>query len=163
MPAAMARPRINKRDVVLHERLQEAYDEGRLIVHTDFVRLNRTDSPVFSPWMNTLPLLLLLSLSLIALLWAGLLVGTVALVFAVLIYILAVRPWTAQAVHQRAVALMMRDCHAMMRLWAHGGIVLQLAADRRVGCVAPDGDWRAFISRYFTEKTSGAGAGLSIA
>jgi hypothetical protein len=154
--------KINKRDVVLHERLQDAYDEGRLIVHTDFMRLNRTDSPVFSPWMNTLPLLTLLTIALLVLFLGGLLPGTVALVFAVLIYALAIRPWTAQTVHRRAVALMMRDAGAWVRLWHHGGIVLQLAADRRVGCVAPEGDWRAFASRYFTEKTGGASAGLSM-
>lgn len=67
--------KINKRDVVLHERLQEAYDEGRLIVHTDFMRLNRTDSPVFSPWLNTIPLLTLLTLALLVLLFGGLLPG----------------------------------------------------------------------------------------
>lgn len=155
--------KVNKRDVVLHERLQEAYDEGRLIVHTDFMRLNRTDSPVFSPWMNTVPLLVMLSIALVVLLWVGLLAGTVALIFAVLLYVLAVRPWTAQTVHRRAVALMMRDTASWMRMWAHGGIILQLAADRRVGCIAPDGDWRAFCSRYFMEKAAAPSSGLSIA
>ncbi len=156
------RPKPNKRDVVLHERLQEAYDEGRLIVHTDYMRLNRTDSPVFSPWINVVPLLTMLLLALVLLFLAGLLVGTVALVFAVLIYVLIVRPWTAQTVHKRAVAVMMSDAGSWMRMWAFGGIVLQLAANPRIGCAAPDGDWRAFTSRYFAEKPSND-HGLSIA
>ncbi|SOD92293.1 hypothetical protein [Caenispirillum bisanense] len=162
MAYAAPRPKPNKRDVVLHERLQEAYDDGRLIVHTDFMRLNRTDSPVFSPWINVVPLLALLLLALILLFVAGLLVGTVALVFAVLVYVLAIRPWTANTVHKRALALMMSDAGSWMRLWAFGGIVLQLSANPRIGVAAPDGDWRAFASRYFAEKPS-TDRGLSIA
>ena len=72
------------------------------------------------------------------------------------------RPWTAQTVHKRAVAVMMSDAGSWMRMWAFGGIVLQLAANPRIGCAAPDGDWRAFTSRYFAEKPSND-HGLSIA
>src|ERR1700716_3259746 len=96
-----------KRDRALYTRLIESYQADRIGIFVDFDRLNHPKSPVWDPWENVGPLLLILAASLTPMFFAaqpyGILFGTAAMVLGVFFYLFVVRPWIAQRVYRRAL------------------------------------------------------------
>lgn len=145
------KPEFKRRDRMLYARLIESYQADRVSILIDFDRLNSPRSPVFSPWENVAPLLLLLMLALGVMLLFDLLIGTVALVLAVVSYLFLIRPWVSQRVYRRAIEAATDNLHNWSILWKLGGLVLTLNYMSKTRCVSPDGDWRAFVTRYLPE------------
>ncbi len=144
-----------KRDRALFARLVESYQADRVSVFVDFDRLNNPKSPVWNPWENVGPLLIILlgSMALMIFLpWpTGALIGTAAMVLGVLFYLFVMRPWIAQRVYRRAIEAATENLHNWNLLWKLGGLVITLNYMNKTRCVAPDGDWRAFVTRYLPE------------
>jgi hypothetical protein len=140
-----------RRDRALYGRLMESYQADRISIFIDFDRLNAPRSPVFSPWENVAPLLILLLLSMAVMLLIDLLVGTLAMLLGVLTYLFLVRPWISQRVYRRAIDAATDNLHNWNILWKLGGLVLTLNYMSKTRCVSPDGDWRAFVTRYLPE------------
>jgi len=154
----MARPTQAAQDYKLHERLAEAYMADRIRIRIDFMRLNRTGSPVFNPWENVVPLLGLLLASL-AVMPFNLVAGTLALIGAMFVYAFLVRPWIANRVRTRTIESMLRNAHNWQLLWSYGGIVVTLADNPRIGVVSPAGNWRSFARRFQSGGEQGPGLG----
>lgn len=140
-----------RRDRVLYARLIESYQADRISILIDFDRLNAPRSPVFSPWENVAPLLIFLMLALGVMLLFDLLVGTATLVLAVVGYLFMIRPWVSQRVYRRAIEAATDNLHNWTILWKLGGLVLTHNYMSKTRCVSPDGDWRAFVTRYLPE------------
>ena len=140
-----------RRDMALYGRLIESYQADRISVFIDFDRLNTPKSPVFSPWENVAPLLIILLLATGAMVLLDLLLGTLAMVLGVIIYLFLVRPWISQRVYRRAIDAATDNLHNWNVLWKLGGLVLTLNYMSKTRCVSPDGDWRAFVTRYLPE------------
>ncbi|MEQ8507985.1 MAG: hypothetical protein RIF37_03510 [Rhodospirillaceae bacterium] len=145
------KPENKRRDRALYGRLMESYQADRISIFIDFDRLNTPRSPVFSPWENVAPLLILLLLSMAVMLLIDLLVGTLAMLLGVLTYLFLVRPWVSQRVYRRAIDAATDNLHNWNILWKLGGLVLTLNYMSKTRCVSPDGDWRAFVTRYLPE------------
>src|SRR3954462_8035674 len=139
-----------KRDRALYMRLVESYQADRIGIFVDFDRLNNPRSPVWNPWENIAPLLVILIGSL-AVLFFMMLVGIAAMVLGVLFYLFIMRPWIAQRVYRRAIDAATENLHNWNLLWKMGGLVITLNYMNKTRCVAPDGDWRAFVTRYLPE------------
>ena len=146
-----AKPGEKKRDRALYARLIESYHADRVSIFVDFDRLNHPRSPVWNPWENIGPLLLILIASLTLMFFVHLLLGTAAMVLGVIFYLFALRPWIAQRVYRRAIDAATENLHNWNLLWRIGGLVLTLNYMNKTRCVAPDGDWRAFVTRYLPE------------
>ncbi len=140
-----------RRDRALFGRLVESYQADRIGIFIDFDRLNTPRSPVFSPWENVAPLLIILLLAMAVMLLLDLLFGTVAMVLGVLAYLFLVRPWISQRVYRRSIDAATDNLHNWNVLWKLGGLVLTLNYMSKTRCVSPDGDWRAFVTRYLPE------------
>ncbi len=148
----MAETAGNKRkDRALFGRLMESYQADRLSIFIDFDRLNTPRSPVFSPWENVAPLLIILLLAMAVMLLVDLLIGTLAMLLGVIGYLFLVRPWVSQRVYRRAIDAATDNLHNWNILWKLGGLVLTLNYNSKTRCVSPDGDWRAFVTRYLPE------------
>ena len=91
-----------KRDRALYARLVESYQADRVSIFVDFDRLNNPRSPVWSPWENIGPLLVILIGSL-ALMFFNMLVGLATMLLGVLFYLFMMRPWIAQRVYRRSI------------------------------------------------------------
>ena len=100
----MAKPGEKKRDRALYARLVESYQADRIGIFVDFDRLNHPRSPVWDPWENIGPLLLILLAALAIMFFVHLMLGTAVMVFGVLFYLFIVRPWVAQRLCRRALA-----------------------------------------------------------
>ncbi|MBY0510704.1 MAG: hypothetical protein K2P94_11210 [Rhodospirillaceae bacterium] len=140
-----------KRDRALFARLIESYQADRVSIFVDFDRLNHPRSPVWSPWENIGPLLIILVGSLALMFFVNLLLGTGVMVLGVLFYLFVMRPWVAQRVYRRAIDAATENLHNWNLLWKMGGLVIALNYMNKTRCVAPDGDWRAFVTRYLPE------------
>jgi hypothetical protein len=140
-----------KRDRALYARLIESYQADRIGVFVDFDRLNHPRSPVWDPWENVGPLMLILAGSMATMFFVNLLLGTAVMVLGVFFYLFLVRPWIAQRVYRRALAAATDNLHNWNILWKIGGLVITLNYMNKTRCVSPDGDWRAFVTRYLPE------------
>jgi len=54
-------------------------------------------------------------------------------------------------VYRRAIDAATDNLHNWNILWKLGGLVLTLNYNSKTRCVSPDGDWRAFVTRYLPE------------
>ncbi len=146
-----AKPGEKKRDRALYARLVESYQADRVSIFVDFDRLNHPRSPVWNPWENIAPLLIILIGSLTLVVFFHLLLGTATMVLGVIFYLFMLRPWIAQRVYRRAIDAAVENLHNWNLLWRMGGLVITLNYMNKTRCVAPDGDWRAFVTRYLPE------------
>ena len=140
-----------KRDRALYARLMESYHADRVGVFIDFDRLNRPRSPVYNPWENTAPLLMMLVASIVIMILFHVLLGTAIMVFCVMFYLFVIRPWIAQRVYRRSLDAATENLHNWNLLWRLGGLVITLNYMNKTRCVSPDGDWRDFVTRYLPE------------
>ena len=147
----MAKPGEKKRDRALYARLVESYQADRIGIFVDFDRLNHPKSPVWDPWENVGPLLMILGAALAIMFFLNLLLGTAIMVLGVLFYLFIVRPWVAQRLYRRALDAAIDNLHNWNVLWKMGGLVIALNYMNKTRCVSPDGDWRAFVTRYLPE------------
>ncbi|GEO80878.1 hypothetical protein [Pararhodospirillum oryzae] len=161
MPNAVSRARLEreKHDIELHARLRTAHENGLVLVYTNFTHLNRGGSPVFSVADNVGPLLIML-LGSVAFLFVNVFVGLTALLGASLFYVFGVRPWIARRLRERTIRMMFTNIYHWRALWQFGGVIIALAANPRIGCPAPDADWRA-IARKFVARAHGPGLGVA--
>ena len=148
--AATGKAGERKRDRALYMRLIESYQADRVGIFVDFDRLNNPRSPVWNPWENIGPLLAIL-LGSLGLMFFMMLVGIATMVLGVLFYLFIMRPWIAQRVYRRAIEAATENLHNWNLLWKMGGLVITLNYMNKTRCVAPDGDWRAFVTRYLPE------------
>ncbi len=140
-----------KRDRALYTRLVESYQADRVGIFVDFDRLNHPKSPVWNPWENIGPLLMILFGSLALMVFIHILVGIASMMLGVFFYLFVMRPWIAQRVYRRAIDAATENLHNWNLLWKQGGLVITLNFMNKTRCVAPDGDWRAFVTRYLPE------------
>jgi len=147
----MAKGQSKKRDRALYARLIESYHADRVGIFVDFDRLNRPKSPVYNPWENTGPLIILLVVSLVIMIALDLLIGTALMVLSVMFYLFIVRPWVAQRLYRRSLDAATENLHNWEVLWRLGGLVITLNYMSKTRCVSPSGDWRAFVTRYLPE------------
>jgi hypothetical protein len=140
-----------KRDRALYARLIESYQADRIGIFVDFDRLNHPMSPVWDAWENVGPLLIILTGAMAVMFFVNLLLGTATMVLGVLFYLFVVRPWIAQRLYRRALAAAIDNLHNWNILWKRGGLVITLNYMNKTRCVSPDGDWRAFVTRYLPE------------
>lgn len=145
------KPQEKKRDRALYARLVESYQADRVSVFVDFDRLNHPKSPIWNAWENIGPLLIILILAISVMVMINLLIGTGIMVLGVFLYLLLVRPWISQRVYRRAIDAAMDNLHNWNILWKLGGLVVTLNYMNKTRCVSPEGDWRAFVTRYLPE------------
>lgn len=140
-----------KRDRALYQRLIESYRADRVGIFVDFDRLNRPKSPVFSPMENVLPLLIVFGGALAVMFTLHLLLGTALMVAGIFLYLAVIRPWVSNRVYRRTIDAATDNLHNWNLLWKLGGLVVTLNYMNKTRCVSPDGDWRAFVTRYLPE------------
>ena len=144
----MARaPEDTRNDPALVGALQAAHRANRIDLFIVFDKLNRQGSPVFNPWDNLAPLLILMLGSLAVLLSLGVIAGIVCMTLAIPVYIFFIRFWVVQRLRHRLIRLALHDVRHFQACWRFGGFALVLVNSKEA-CLAPDGDWRKFVRRH---------------
>lgn len=138
-------------ELIHHKTICRAHAAGKIKLITNFETLNKSGSPVFNPWDNVLPLLGLIFLGLAILLFQGVIMGTVALVIVVAIFVVMVRPWIAAKLQKRTAEYMLADVENWRRIWKIGGVAMIRSDRPSLGCVAPEGKWPAFTRDFLDD------------
>ena len=132
----------------LHQALRAAVLSKKLVIRTDGLHLSKPDSPVYYAWDQLGPLMVLMVTAMVVMLFTGIAIGLGAMTVAILIYIFGMRGWVSFRVQQRVEDLGLRTVGAWRILWKYGGIALVRTDPlSMVPCIAPKGDWRAFMRR----------------
>lgn len=140
-----------RQDLIIFQGLQRALVEKKALVKVDFKKLNKFKSPFFNPWENVLPLLVILTLSLLLMVTDNLIVGTGVLLALSIGYAFAAPFFLEPFMHNRVVKRIVPRIEKFLVAWRYGGFSIVLAADPRYSCSAPFGDWRQFTQMYFSD------------
>jgi hypothetical protein len=141
------RARKSDEDFELHDRLRIAVLNNRVQLFTDAGVLDRSGSPVHSPWDHLVPLLGLMLLALVILLATGVAGGIVAMTLGALLHLTCNRYLVAWRLKQRTAAFMLESVAHWQAVWQLGGVAAVLAGTNEPACFAPLGDWRKFARR----------------
>ncbi len=145
------RKKPNRADELAYHALKTAVEENKIHLCLVESRINRPTSPVYNPWEVLLPVLLPVVLGLILILAVGPIFGLVFMVAAILVSSNLVKKKLEQKLMERTRDFLLSGYENFCSLWAFGGPVLVNAENKKLGCIAPEGDWQEFVIRNFAD------------
>lgn len=148
---ANKRHTLNKADRLIYNALRKAIEQDKLRIYLDYGKINRPNSPVYNPWECLLPILIPVLLGLILIVFAGILFGLLFIIGMVLIYDNVVKKRLHQKLISRTKDFIVSDYSNFYDLWDFGGLVLVNVENKKLGCVAPEGDWKEFVVTNFSD------------
>ena len=129
----------------LHRAICRAEAAGTLEIAIDFAAVNRAGAPGFRTTDIVVPPFVLVVLSVYLYLAVAPWAAAVALVAGAALLFFVPRPWNRRRTEERTRTLALASLEHWETLWRLGGLAMRATADPRRRCVAPDGDWRAFV------------------
>lgn len=142
---------LNKADKLIYNALKKAIEQDKLRIYVDYSKINKPASPVYNPWECLLPILIPVLLGLILIIFAGVLFGLLFIIGMILIYDNVVKKRLHQKLIARTKDFIISGYANCCELWDFGGLVLVNAENKKVGCVAPEGDWKEFVVANFAD------------
>ena len=143
--------RINKADMLIYKAFKTALNENLLSIYLVSSKLNRPTSPVYNPWENLLPLLIPLIIGVILILTVGAFFGLAFIVGIVLVYNYYFKKIIDKKLLERTKKYVAIDFNHCQELWEFGGLVLATKENKKIGCIAPEGDWKEFTVQNFAD------------
>ena len=140
-----------KKDLLIYKALNKAIENDNLRIYLDYSRINRPTSPVYDPWECLLPILAPLLIGLFFIVMIHIFFGLIVMVAGIFAYTSYFRKKLHRNLINRTKALITRSYRSLEDLWAFGGIVFVNNDKKQIGCVAPDGNWKDFVVRNFSE------------
>lgn len=136
---------VNKANVLVYKALKTAISQDKLRLYLDYGKINRPQSPVYDPWETLLPILVPVLIGLALIVSVGVIVGLLCIGVLVQIFSVYFKKKIYRRVVDRTKNYLMSGYDNCEKLWNWGGIVLVNTDNKKVGCVAPDGDWKEFV------------------
>ncbi len=154
MAAAHTSVSISEQDA--YRLIQAAYVANRIDFKIDLSRLAKVGSPVYSVQTALAPTLLIMLACMAVLVGALLgylsfLTAVVTMVAAVIAQVFLVRSWVIYRVQRRTMTALLTQLSYWKSLWRFGGIAINLSQAPTVRCVAPTGDWCAFVMAHLAD------------
>ena len=141
----------SKADYLIYKALQTAIEKNQLRLYLDYGRINRPGSPVYDVWENLLPVLTPVVIGLILILTVSVFFGLAFIIAMILVYITYFKKRVDRYLIERTKEYFMQSYDNCIKLWNFGGIVLVNAANKKQGCVSPEGDWKEFVVKNFAD------------
>jgi len=141
----------SKADLMIYKTLLKAIEQDKLRLYFDYVKLNRPGSKVYNPWEALLPVLIPSIIGLLLIMASDIIVGLIFIIVTVLASTYYFRKKIYHHLIERTKALIVSGYDNMEELWKFGGIVLVNADNKKLGCVAPEGDWKDFVVNNYAE------------
>lgn len=145
----MSKP--SKADYLIYKALQTAIEKNQLRLYLDYGKINRPGSPVYDVWENLLPVLTPVIIGLILILTVSVFFGLAFIVAMILVYITYFKKRVDRYLIDRTKDYFIQSYDNCIKLWSFGGIVLVNAANKKQGCVSPEGDWKEFVVKNFAD------------
>lgn len=154
----MSAKSVNKANILVYKALKTAISQDKLRLYLDYGKINKPQSPVYDPWETLLPILVPVLIGLALIVSVGVIVGLLCIGVLVQIFSVYFKKKIYRRVVERTKNYLMSGYDNCEKLWNWGGIVLVNTDNKKIGCVAPDGDWKEFViinySDLMTEKKS---------
>jgi len=135
----------NKADILVYKALKTAINQDKLRLYLDYNRINKAGSPVYDPWETLLPILIPVLIGLGLIISVGVIIGLLCIGILVQVFSVYFKRKIYRRVVDRTKNYLISDYDNCEKLWRWGGIVLVNADNKKLGCVAPDGDWKDFV------------------
>lgn len=140
----------SKADRLIFKALKKAVDEDKLRIYLDYGKINRPTSPVYDPWECLLPILVPVLIGLVLILSVGVFFGLSFIIAITFIYSTYFKKKTHRHLIERTKKHLVKSYNNCEELWTFGGIILVNAENKKQGCVAPEGDWKEFVVKNFS-------------
>ncbi len=147
----MSKGKANRAEELAYKALIRAINGDNLLIYLDESRINRPQSPVYDPWETLLPILIPMIFGLILMLWVGIIFGLLFIIGITAFYSSFTKKKLQQLLLLRTKKYIISGYENFTNLWDFGGFVLVNATDKKIGCIAPDGNWKEFIAANFAE------------
>lgn len=141
----------NKADLLIYKAFNRALQENLLRLYLDTAKLNRPDSPIYNPWENLLPLLIPTIIGLWLIMTVSSFFGLTFIIGTILIYNYYFKRLIDKRLLERAKKYVAIDFEHCQEMWNYGGLVLATAANKKIGCISPAGDWKEFVVQNFAD------------
>lgn len=142
---------ISRADLLIYKALQKAVQQDKLRIYLDYGKINRPNSPVYNPWECLLPILVPTIIGLLLILSVGVIFGLLFIIAMVFVYSYYFKKKTYRLLIERTKQYIVSNYKNCQELWNWGGIVLVNSENKKIGCVAPEGDWKDFIVINFSD------------
>ncbi len=141
----------NRADSMTYKALQKAVAQDKLRLYLDYGKVNRPGSPIYNPWECLLPILVPVLIGLILIISVGVIFGLLFIIAMIIVYSTYFKKKLYRVVIERTKKYLTSSYDNCEQLWKFGGIVLVNAENKKLGCVAPDGDWKEFVVLNFAD------------
>ncbi len=141
----------SKADKLIYKALKKSVELDKLRIYLDYGKINRPLSPVYDPWECLLPILVPVVIGLILILSVGIFFGLAFIVSIIIVYSTYFKKKVYRHLIERTKNFLISDYSNCEKLWNFGGIVLVNTENKKLGCVSPEGDWKEFVVRNFSE------------
>ena len=145
----MSKP--NKADLLIYKAFTKAMEQNLLRIYLDTAKLNRPNSPVYNPWENLLPLLIPSIIGLVLIICVSSFFGLAFIIGMILIYTYYFKRFIDKRLLTRTKKYITKNYEQCKKVWDYGGIVLATSENKKIGCIAPSGDWKEFIVKNFAD------------
>ena len=142
---------LNRADLLVFKAFQKAVQEGKIHVCLLQGKINRPSSPVYNPWETLLPVLIPVIIGLVMIIGVGIMFGLLFMAATTFASLNLVRKKLDHRLLERSRGYLTANYEQCCELWEFGGVVLINAADKKDGCVAPEGDWKEFVIKNFSD------------
>ena len=140
-----------KADKMVFRALKTAVEKDQLRLYMDYGKVNRPGSPIYNPWECLLPILIPVLIGLMLIILVGVIFGLLFIVAMIMVYSTYFKKKLYHKVIERTKAYLISSYENCENLWKFGGIVLVNAENKKLGCVAPEGDWKEFVILNFSD------------
>lgn len=131
--------------------LQKAVELDKLRIYLDYAKVNRPSSPVYNPWECLLPILVPIMIGLLLILSVGVIFGLLFIIAIILVYSGFIKKKLYHKIIERTKTYLISDIEHCQELWNFGGIILVNADNKKLGCISPEGDWKEFVIKNFSD------------
>ena len=135
----------NKADKLVYTALKSAIQQDKLRISLDYGRINKPQSPVYDPWETLLPILVPVLIGLALIVAVGVIFGLLFIGVMIEIFSVYFKKKIYKRLVERTKNFILSSYENCEKLWNWGGIVLVNTNNKKIGCVAPDGDWKDFV------------------
>ena len=137
----------NRQDELVFKALKKAYLSGKIEILTDMGILNRYGSPVYNPWQNIMPIVVLSLLGLAVIFCMNVFYGLITIIIGFFVQQIYVRTVVEKIVRDKVLDIMFRNMGNFQYIWQMKVITIVMKDNSNVGCKAKDnGDLKTFVA-----------------
>ncbi len=141
----------NKADKLIYKAFKRALEQNKLDLYLDFSKINRPTCPIYNPWEVISPLLASTLIGLILIMTGWVISGLFFISASMMGYSLYYKKILHKKLIERTKNYITQRYENLENLWHKGGLIFVVTENKNIGTLSPDGSWKDFIVKNFSE------------